>query len=138
MRNVFSALLCGVIFGIGLSLSGMVDPNKVLAFLDLSGNWDPSLAFVMIGALAVTFVSFRFILKRPTPLLEQDFHVSKRTLIDHKLLLGAAIFGIGWGMTGYCPGPAVASLGMLKQEAFIMVGSIYAGFFGHQWLFDKK
>ncbi len=138
MKSAFSALLCGFIFGIGLSLSRMIDPNKVLAFLDIAGDWDPSLAFVMMGALAVTFVSFRFILKRPAPLLETDFDISRLTSIDYRLLFGASIFGIGWGLTGYCPGPAVASLGLLKQEAFIIVGSIYAGFFGYQWLFDKK
>ena len=138
MKIVFSALLCGVIFGAGLSLSRMIDPKKVQGFLDIAGNWDPSLAFVMIGALAVTIVTFRFILKRPAPLLEHDFHVPKRTIIDYQLLLGAAIFGIGWGLSGYCPGPAVASLGLLKPEAFIMVGSIYAGFFVHKWLFDRR
>lgn len=138
MKTFLSAMFCGAIFGAGLTLSRMVDPQKVQGFLDISGNWDPSLAFVMIGALAVTIVTFRFILKRSTPLLENDFHVSKRTIIDHRLLLGAAIFGIGWGMSGYCPGPAVASLGLLNQEAFIMVGSIYAGFFVHKWLFDRR
>ena len=109
MKINLVALLSGIIFGLGLALSQMIDPNKVLNFLDVTGNWDPSLAFVMIGALAVTMLSFRFILKRPTPLLDSGFHVSRQVIINRPLLIGAGIFGIGWGMTGYCPGPAISS-----------------------------
>ncbi|TXK97381.1 YeeE/YedE family protein [Methylococcaceae bacterium HT1] len=133
MKLNFVALLSGVIFGLGLALSQMIDPNKVLNFLDVTGNWDPSLAFVMMGALAVSILSFRFIFKRSTPVLETDFHVSRKSIINRPLLLGVALFGIGWGMIGCCPGPAVASLGLLSVEGFIMVISIYAGFFSHRW-----
>lgn len=137
MKTNLVALISGVIFGLGLALSQMIDPNKVLNFLDVTGNWDPSLAFVMMGALAVSMVSFRFILKRSAPILESGFHVSKQAVITRPLLLGAGLFGIGWGMTGYCPGPAVASLGLLSIEGVIMVVAIYAGFFSHRW-FSKK
>mgnify|MGYP001359720700 CR=1 FL=1 len=133
MKKLIIALLCGIIFGLGLSLSQMVNPNKVLAFLDLSGNWDPSLAFVMIGALAVAMPAFRYIQKRRQPLLENAFHVSHKTAVDKSLLTGAALFGIGWGMTGYCPGPAVASLGFGSLEALVMVVAIYAGFFTERY-----
>ena len=138
MKQNLISLLCGIIFGIGLSLSQMINPNKVLNFLDISGNWDPSLIFVMMGALAVAFVSFRWVLKRPAPLLAESFHISKKASLDKPLILGAAIFGIGWGMTGYCPGPAVANLGLLSLESLIMVVAIYSGFFACNRFFDRK
>lgn len=138
MKQNLVALLCGLIFGMGLSLSHMINPNKVLGFLDMTGNWDPSLLFVMMGALAVAFISFKIILKRPAPLLTESFHVSKKSAVDKPLLLGAAIFGIGWGLSGYCPGPAVAGLGLLSLESVIMVAAIYLGFFTYNRLFDKK
>ncbi len=137
MNKIVIALLCGVIFGLGLSLSQMLNPNKVLSFLDLAGNWDPSLAFVMMGALAVAMPAYQLIQKRHKPFLEDGFHVSHKTAIDKPLILGAALFGIGWGMTGYCPGPAVASLGFGAPEAFVMVVAIYAGFFAERF-FAKK
>ncbi|RLA24739.1 MAG: YeeE/YedE family protein [Gammaproteobacteria bacterium] len=137
MKTNLVALLAGIIFGLGLALSQMIDPNKVLNFLDVTGNWDPSLAFVMMGALAVSMFSFRFILKRPAPVLESGFHVSKQVSINRPLLIGAALFGIGWGMSGYCPGPAVASLGLLSVEGIVMVVAIYAGFFSHRWFARK-
>lgn len=137
MKTNIVALVSGTIFGLGLALSNMVVPDKVLNFLDVTGNWDPSLAFVMMGALAVAVLSFRFILKRSAPLLDSGFHVSKQINIDKPLLLGAGLFGVGWGMTGYCPGPAVASLGMLSIEGLIMVVAIYAGFFSHRWIAGK-
>ncbi len=138
MKQVLIALVSGIIFGIGLSLSQMINPNKVINFLDITGQWDPSLAFVMMGALIVTFISFRIILKKPDPILEESFHLSKRTDIDKALLAGAAIFGIGWGMSGYCPGPAVASIGSGSIEAIVMVVSIYAGFFFQKWLSNRS
>jgi len=138
MKQVLVALVSGIVFGIGLSLSQMINPNKVINFLDISGQWDPSLAFVMMGALIVTFISFRLILKKPDPILEESFHLSKRTDIDKALLAGAAIFGVGWGMSGYCPGPAVAGIGSGNIEAIVMVASIYAGFFFQKWLANRS
>lgn len=137
MIKILLALLSGIIFGLGLSLSQMINPEKVQNFLDISGNWDPSLAFVMLGALAVSLVSFRFVLRRPAPLLADSFHVSRKRHIDKPLLLGGLIFGLGWGMSGYCPGPAVAALGLLSREALVMVASIYAGFFAHKWVSSR-
>jgi len=138
MNKILIALISGIIFGLGLSLSQMINPEKVISFLDVSGDWDPSLAFVMMGALAVTFISFKWILKRSEPIFENGFHLSKRSEIDKALLGGAAIFGIGWGMSGFCPGPAVASLGLGSIEAVVMVLSIYAGFFCQKWLGSRK
>lgn len=138
MKKIITALLAGILFGIGLSLSQMVNPNKVQGFLDIAGHWDPSLAFVMIGALAVASTAFRWILKQPHPLLDNDFHISHKTAIDKPLLLGASLFGIGWGLSGYCPGPAVASLGLGNPEAVIMVCSIYLGFFSQRYLAKKN
>ena len=138
MKQNLISLLCGIIFGIGLSLSQMINPNKVLNFLDITGNWDPTLIFVMMGALAVSSVSFRWVLKRPAPLLAESFHISKKASFDKPLVFGAAIFGIGWGMSGYCPGPAVANLGLLSLESLIMVVAIYSGFFACNRYFDRK
>jgi len=137
MKTNIVALLAGIIFGLGLAISQMMNPNKVLNFLDITGNWDPSLAFVMMGALGVGILSFRFILKRPAPLFDDAFHVSLKSNVDKPLVIGSAIFGIGWGMTGYCPGPAFASLGLVSTEAAIMVISIYAGFFSHRFFIKK-
>lgn len=128
MKHCLAALLSGTLFGFGLSLSQMTDPNKVLGFLDAAGRWDPSLVFVMMGALAVSVIAFRFILKRPKPIWAEEFHVARKKSLDKPLLFGAMIFGIGWGMSGYCPGPAVAGLGLGNPEAFVMVASIYLGF----------
>jgi len=137
MKNNMMALLAGIVFGLGLSLSQMTNPNKVLGFLDVTGNWDASLAFVMIGALLVTFFGFKTILKREAPINEPNFHLANKQQLDKSLLLGSAIFGIGWGLSGYCPGPAVAALGLFSGEALVMVISIYAGFWANKVFMDK-
>jgi uncharacterized membrane protein YedE/YeeE len=108
--NVFMALLAGLLFGLGLILSGMTDPSKVLGFLDLAGNWDPSLAFVMCGAVLVASLAFPFVVKRPTSILGDAMRLPTATQIDRHLVLGGLTFGAGWGLAGYCPGPALASL----------------------------
>ncbi len=128
MNRLMMALLSGVVFGLGLSLSQMINPDKVLGFLDISGSWDPSLALVMAGALTIAMPGFQWIRRQPKPLLDNEFHITSKTQLDKPLLIGAALFGIGWGMTGYCPGPAFASLALGNQEALYMVLSIYAGF----------
>jgi uncharacterized membrane protein YedE/YeeE len=128
MIKLILALIAGIIFGLGLSVSQMINPDKVLGFLDISGNWDPSLALVMAGALAVAIPGFKWARRHDTPLLGSRFHITNKSRLDKPLLSGAALFGIGWGMTGYCPGPAFASLALGNQEAVIMVVSIYAGF----------
>lgn len=137
MKLMFVAFVSGMLFGAGLYLSQMTNAEKVLGFLDLAGHWDPSLIFVMLGALAVTLISFRFILQRPAPLLDRKFYLALKTEIDKPLLFGATIFGIGWGLAGYCPGPVIAGLGLANFEAVIMLFAIYAGFTAHRYLFER-
>ncbi|MBL4743336.1 MAG: YeeE/YedE family protein [Cycloclasticus sp.] len=127
MRTVLSALLAGLIFGVGLTLSGMVDPNKVINFLDITGNWDPSLMFVLGGAVITTTLAYRFIFAQGKPLFDDDFHLPTLLKIDVKLLMGAVLFGMGWGLIGYCPGPAIASIGFRPEEPLIVVVSMLAG-----------
>ena len=121
----------GLIFGLGLLLSGMADPAKVLNFLDLggiaSGTWDPSLAFVMAGAVAVTFAGFRLLLRRPHPIFADRFHMPTRRDLDARIVAGPAIFGVGWGLAGFCPGPALTALGFGTQAAVIFVLAMFAG-----------
>lgn len=127
MMKLIVSCLAGILFGLGLAISQMIDPNKVLGFLDITGNWDPSLALVMGGALGVAIPGFRWARRHEKPILGSRFHVTVKTALDKPLLTGAALFGIGWGMTGYCPGPAFAAIGLGSQEALLMVVSIYAG-----------
>jgi uncharacterized membrane protein YedE/YeeE len=121
------ALLAGALFGAGLSVSQMINPQKVQAFLDLAGDWDPSLALTMAGALLVTAIGYRLVLKRPRPLLDNAFRLPARQLIDSRLLLGAALFGIGWGLGGYCPGPAIAALALGTLEPWLFMGAMLVG-----------
>ena len=133
MKQIGFALLAGMLFGAGLVVSQMVNPEKVLGFLDVAGNWDPSLALVMVGALCVTTITFQVILpKRSKPIFDDRFRIPTRTDIDKPLLMGSAIFGIGWGMTGYCPGPVVASISFGFEGPIIMLISIIAGFIFHK------
>ena len=127
MKTILSALIAGAIFGIGLTLSGMVDPNKVIKFLDITGNWDPSLMFVLGGAVITTAIAYRFVFAQGKPVFEDRFHLPELLEIDSKLLVGAMLFGVGWGLIGYCPGPAVASIGFRPEEPLIAVISMLAG-----------
>ncbi len=137
MKTNLIALLSGIIFGIGLSLSQMINPNKVLNFLDITGHFDPSLIFVMIGALSVAMMSFKWIRKLSVPLFGENFQLATKTIIDKPLILGSVIFGVGWGMSGYCPGPAVAGLGLFSVESVVMVIAICVGFFAYNALFER-
>ena len=119
--NRVSPFLVGLLFGIGLCLSGMTNPGKVLAFLDLGGAWDPSLAFVMGGAVAIAFVAFRIAARRSASLSGGPFHMPAAKAIDARLIGGSVIFGAGWGLVGLCPGPAIADLGFLDQRAALFV-----------------
>ena len=121
--------LIGLTFGVGISISGMANPAKVLNFFDLAGTWDPSLAFVMGGAVIVTFFGYRFVLKRPTPTLASTFQIPTRTDLDIPLIAGSAIFGVGWGISGFCPGGALPALGTGRSEVFIFVMALLAGIF---------
>jgi hypothetical protein len=133
----FSALGAGFVFGIGLWLSGMANPQKVLGFLDITGAWDASLMLVMGGAVAVTAVAFRLVLKRPAPLFEKRFFIPLLRSIDFPLLAGAALFGIGWGIGGYCPGPALTALSSLSAETIVFVIAMIAGGLLQRLLFPK-
>jgi len=133
MKEVFSALLVGILFGAGLGLSGMMNPVKVQGFLDLAGRWDPSLALVMGGALAVTFVAYPLIFKRARPVLAAQFALPKSSKIDSPLLVGAVLFGTGWAIGGLCPGPAIANLATLNSGVLAFVPSMLLGF----WLYPK-
>jgi uncharacterized membrane protein YedE/YeeE len=127
VKALLAAGAAGYVFGIGLWISGMANPKKVIGFLDVTGEWDASLAFVMAGAVAVTLVAFRFVLKRSKPLLEASFQLPTRKDIDLPLVAGSAIFGIGWGIAGYCPGPAVTALTTLSAESVVFVVAMIAG-----------
>ena len=129
MSRHIVAVLTGIIFGLGLAISGMINPEKVLGFLDIAGNWDPSLALVMGGAVGVTLLMFRPVLKLPKPLFGTRFEIPTSTTVDTPLLVGATIFGIGWGIAGYCPGPAIASLTMGTIEPVVFVAAFIVGNF---------
>lgn len=126
MRNAVN-LLAGLIFGLGLLISGMANPAKVQNFLDLAGAFDPSLLFVMAGAVAVTLIGYRLVLRRPKPVLAERFHLPAAKDIDARLLAGAALFGVGWGLSGFCPGPAVTSLALLAKGTLVFVPAMLAG-----------
>lgn len=127
MRALLSAFAAGLLFGGGLILSGMVDPANVLGFFDVAGQWNPSLAFVMAGGLGVTWAGYRLCLKRPRPLCGDTFQLPAGKTIDARLVAGAAIFGLGWGLGGYCPGPALAAAAGGFGEALIFSAAMVAG-----------
>jgi uncharacterized membrane protein YedE/YeeE len=127
MQVQVSALAAGLVFGLGLWISGMANPQKVLGFLDVTGRWDPSLAFVMAGAVAVTLIAFRPLLRRPAPFFAREFSVPNLRSIDAKLVAGSALFGAGWGIAGYCPGPGLTALASMSAEAGVFVAAMIAG-----------
>ena len=131
-RFALAALAAGALFGIGLAMSGMTDPRRVLGFLDLAGDFDPALLFVLGGAVATSMLLFRLVLRRGSPVLASQFHLSSLARVDRKLLGGAALFGIGWGIAGYCPGPALAGLGIASVEALWFVPAMLAGMLLHR------
>ncbi len=123
------ALAAGTLFGVGLGLSQMTDRQRVLGFLDVAGIWDPTLFFVLAGAVAFTVIAFRFVLRRPTPLLDKKFYVPDSNAIDSRLVVGAAIFGVGWGISGYCPGPGIAALAIGSWNPVLFVVALAIGMF---------
>ena len=127
MKRNLVALFSGLLFGLGLSISEMINPKKVLDFLDVSGEWDPSLIFVLGAGLVITFLSFRFILKMEHPVLDKKFRLPTKTKIDSRLVGGAIIFGIGWGLVGFCPGPAIGSLAYGQTESVIFLIALFLG-----------
>ena len=125
--SMLISFICGAIFGLGLIISGMANPAKVLGFLDLSGNWDPSLAFVMSGAILIAFFAFLYAGRRQLTLLGQELKLPAVKHIDRRLVLGSILFGAGWGLAGFCPGPALVGLGMGLPKAIVFVIAMLAG-----------
>jgi len=134
---VLAALVSGGLFGLGLAISGMTDRQVILGFLDLSGEFNPQLAFVLAGAVAVTAIAFRFVLRLPRPIFMAGFQLPTVTTVDRRLLLGAAIFGIGWGLIGFCPGPAIVGLAGGLRDAMVFVPAMLAGSFTH-YLMERR
>jgi uncharacterized membrane protein YedE/YeeE len=127
MKALWAPFASGFLASVGLCVSGMTRPSKILAFLDVAGDWDPSLGFVMAGALLVDLVLFKLILKRPSPILGGIFHIRSGGGIDPSLAIGAVLFGLGWGISGYCPGPAVASIVTASKEITVFFIAMVAG-----------
>ena len=134
----FTSLLAGLVFGIGLIVSGMADPAKVLGFLDLSGRWDPSLAVVMGGAVGVGSVAFFLVRKRTLSLLGAPIKLPTARHIDRRLVVGSTLFGIGWGIAGFCPGPALVALGMGEAKAAVFVVAMLCGMGVYELLDERK
>jgi uncharacterized membrane protein YedE/YeeE len=132
--GILVQLVAGLIFGIGLVVSGMIDPAKVLNFLDFTGTWDPSLVFVMAGAVLVTGIGYRIAFRLRKPLLASAFQLPAAQGFDARILIGPAIFGIGWGMAGLCPGPAITSLGIGSPGVLAFVTAMLAGMAAGRWL----
>ena len=128
MSKIIS-LVSGIIFGVGLVISEMINPEKVLGFLDLFGNWDPSLAFVMIGALIVSSPLFHIIKNKKKPLFAEKFNYSNNKEVNNRLIIGSALFGVGWGLGGLCPGPAISSIALININSITFVFAMFFGFY---------
>ena len=137
MKNILT-LISGLLFGFGLLLSGMADPAKVQNFLDLFGTWDPSLAFVMGGAIAVTMPGFWLVIRRNKPFFNEVFHLPSRTDLDARLITGAAIFGVGWGLGGFCPGPAITALPLAAEGTLIFVATMLTGMAASKYVLQRR
>lgn len=133
MKQNLVALFCGLLFGLGLSLSQMIDRDRILGFLDIAGNWDSTLLFVLGGAVGVTLITFRFVLRLSHPIFAEKFYLPTKTNIDRDLIIGAAIFGVGWGIAGFCPGPAIVALVINPANPIIFLLALIIGSF----LYDK-
>jgi uncharacterized membrane protein YedE/YeeE len=134
MKSILAALFVGLVMGLGLSISRMINPAKVLGFFDVAGHWDPTLAIVMGSALAVNAVGYWLVTKRPHPLFAAVFSIPTRKEIDGRLLGGAALFGVGWGMVGLCPGPAITSTVFGYWQIWLFVAAMIVGALGHDRL----
>lgn len=132
MRNVLPGLFVGLLFGAGLALSDMVNPGRVLAFLDLAGEWDPTLAFVMAGAIVPSAVGYALARRMQRPLMAEQFRIPQNRTVEPRLVAGAALFGVGWGLVGLCPGPAIAGLAFGKWQLWLFVAAMLAGMAIHR------
>lgn len=139
--RMLAALLAGALFGLGLAVSGMMNPAKIIGFLDFAGDWDPTLVLVMGGALLVCVPAFRLVLKRPRPVLADGFALPAKSVLDARLLGGAALFGVGWGLSGFCPGPAVAALVPALASGlvpvFVFFAAMISGMALHARIFER-
>ena len=138
LKALVWVLLSGLLFGLGLTISGMINPTKVIGFLDVAGNWDPSLALVMASGLAVTIPSFHFILKQERPLFEAKFYLPSKKDFDGQLIAGSVFFGVGWGLAGLCPGPALAGIVSLDSSVLSFVAAMLAGMWLHYLLIETR
>ena len=142
MISILAQFAIGLLFGTGLVIAGMSDPAKVLNFLDLAaiqtGGWDPSLAFVMAGGIGVAFIGFKLVLKRPKPVFDTAFHLPTATGLDARIFLGPAIFGVGWGLVGLCPGPAFTALATGGSAALFFVLAMLVGMGCARWLAQRS
>jgi len=141
MKNNFAALIVGIVFALGLGISGMTRPEKVIGFLNIFVDWDASLAFVMAGAIAIHAVAYRLIRRRSSPLFSKEFYVPTSKELTPSLIIGAFIFGVGWALAGYCPGPAITSLGSFEIRPLMFVVSMILGmllFRIYQTVIDKR
>lgn len=137
MKNNLSSFAVGFVFALGLGISGMTQPQKVIGFLDIFGKWDASLIFVMLGSILVHFITYKLIRKRNSPLLSAHWHVPQKTKLTKSLIIGSILFGVGWGLAGYCPGPALTGVGLLQSGSLLFVGSMLVGMYVFKML-DKK
>ncbi|MDB9313108.1 YeeE/YedE family protein [Spirulina sp. CS-785/01] len=135
--KTLTALIAGILFGFGLGLSQMIDRERVLGFLDLAGTWDPTLLFVLGGAVGVTVITFRFIIGRSRPFWGEKFYLPTKQDIDPRLVIGAAIFGMGWGISGYCPGPGLTALVLGIANPVLFMVAFLVGSLGGQWLLNQ-
>ncbi|TMH11851.1 MAG: YeeE/YedE family protein [Betaproteobacteria bacterium] len=136
--TIFTSLIAGLVFGLGLIVSGMANPAKILGFLDVAGAWDPSLLFVMGGAVAVASVAFAIARKRTVSLLGAEMKLPTARQIDRRLVGGSLLFGIGWGIAGFCPGPSLVALGMAEPKALVFVAAMLVGMGGFELLERRK
>ena len=134
MKNILT-LLSGLIFGLGLIISGMTNPAKVIGFLDITDLWDPSLIFVMIGAISIAFFGFKLVKNKSQTVFDEPIHLPGTTHISKELVIGSLLFGAGWALAGFCPGPALVALGAGYKEAFIFVTAMIVGMYVHDHLF---
>ena len=135
--RIAAAFAVGLIFGLGIMVSGMANPAKVINFFDVAGAWDPSLAFVMGGALVTTMIGYRVVLARPGPVFDKRFQVPTRSGIDRRLVAGSAIFGVGWGIAGFCPGGALPALGTGRADVAAFVAALMAGIFAARFVTNR-
>lgn len=138
MRHAFPGLMVGLLFGAGLALSGMVDPTRVLGFLDIAGQWNPTLAFVLGGALIPSAIAYAIVRRMRRPIMAEEFCIPQNRAIERRLMAGAALFGIGWGLVGWCPGPAIAGIIFGKWQSLLFVAAMVAGMWLQRFYADLR